>query len=305
MSCVRTILLAGAAAIVSTSALSADLPPVYHQGPVVEDFGGWYLRGDIGMSNQKVKRIHNILMDDAPQFSWVDKGGFDSAPIFGIGVGYQFNNWMRFDVTGEYRGGANFHAMDRFFNPFMGVSGLMNTNEYTAVKSEWVALANAYFDLGTWWCLTPFVGAGAGFSRVTIDHYRDNNIIAGGGGVADAASKWNFAWALHAGLAYKVTPGFTVELAYRYLSLGDGITGDVINLDGTNSTIGNGTHFKDLTSHDLRLGVRWSLELDSGLPAAADLQGLTAATIRTATAREISRAAFFCAGTGRGELTVP
>ena len=63
---VRTILLAGAAAIVSTSALSADLPPVYHQGPVVEDFGGWYLRGDIGMSNQKVKRIHNILMDMLP-----------------------------------------------------------------------------------------------------------------------------------------------------------------------------------------------------------------------------------------------
>jgi hypothetical protein len=34
----------------------------------------------------------------------------------------------------------------------------------------------------------------------------------------------------------------------------------VFNIDGTNSTIGNGTHFKDLTSHDLKLGVRWSLD---------------------------------------------
>jgi opacity protein-like surface antigen len=257
---VRVILLAGAAAIVSTSALAADMPPVMYPAPPIEAFGGWYLRGDIGMSNQRVKNIHNILMDDAPQFTWVDKGGFDSAPIVGVGVGYQFNNWLRFDGTAEYRGGASFHAMDRFFNPFMGVNGLMNTNEYTAVKSEWVFLANAYFDLGTWWCLTPFVGAGVGASRVTIDHFRDNNIIASGGGVADGASKWNFAWALHAGVAYKVTPGFTVELAYRYLNLGDGITGDVINLDGTNSTIGNATTFHNLTSHDLKLGVRWSLE---------------------------------------------
>jgi opacity protein-like surface antigen len=255
---VRITLLAGAAAIVSTSALAADLPPVmYHKAPVVEEFSAWYLRGDIGMSNQKVDRIHNILMDDAPQFTWVDKGGFSSAPIFGLGVGFQLNNWLRFDATGEWRGGATFQAMDRFFNTG---TDRVNTNDYTAVKSEWVLLANAYFDLGTWWCLTPFVGAGVGFSRVTIDHFRDNNIIEGGGGVADAASKWNFAWALHAGLAYRVTPGFTVELAYRYLNLGDGITADVFNIDGTNSTIGNGTTFHGLTSHDLKLGVRWSLD---------------------------------------------
>ena len=33
--------------------------------------------------------------------------------------------------------------------------------------------------------------------------------------------KWNFAWAAHAGLAYKVNPGLTVELAYSYMDLGD------------------------------------------------------------------------------------
>jgi hypothetical protein len=29
--------------------------------PVVEDFGGWYLRGDIGISNQKVSSLSNAL----------------------------------------------------------------------------------------------------------------------------------------------------------------------------------------------------------------------------------------------------
>jgi opacity protein-like surface antigen len=32
-------------------------------------------------------------------------------------------------------------------------------------------------------------------------------------------STWNVAWALYAGSTYKVTPGLTLELAYRYLIL--------------------------------------------------------------------------------------
>ena len=74
----------------------------------------------------------------------------------------------------------------------------------------------------------------------------------------DNVSKWNFAWAAHAGLAYKVTPNFTVELAYRYLDMGDGLTGDLRRFDGTN-TINNPMTFKNITSHDLKLGVRWDL----------------------------------------------
>ena len=40
---------------------------------------------------------------------------------------------------------------------------------------------------------------------------------------------------MHAGLAYRVTPNFTVELAYRYLDMGDGLTGDLRTFDGTNN----------------------------------------------------------------------
>ena len=75
---------------------------------------------------------------------------------------------------------------------------------------------------------------------------------------ATTSSKWNLAWAVHAGLAYKVTPNFTVELAYRYLDMGDGLTGDLRTFDGTNNII-NPMTFKNITSHDLKLGVRWDL----------------------------------------------
>ncbi len=63
---------------------------------------------------------------------------------------------------------------------------------------------------------------------------------------------------MHAGVAYKVTPGFTVELAYRYLDMGNGLTGDLRTFDGTNA-INNPMTFKNITSHDLKLGVRWDL----------------------------------------------
>ena len=76
----------------------------------------------------------------------------------------------------------------------------------------------------------------------------------------DNVSKWNFAWALHAGVAYKVSPNFTVELAYRYLDMGDGLTGDLRTFDGAPNRLVNPTTFKDLTSHDLKLGLRWNFD---------------------------------------------
>ena len=142
--------------------------------------------------------------------------------------------------------------------------GGVGTDTYHATKQEWVVLGNAYVDLGTWWCMTPFIGAGVGGARVAINNFTDQGIANNGFGAlpglatGDSVAKWNFAWALHAGVAYKVTPGFTVELAYRYLDMGNGLTGDLRTFDGTNN-INNPMTFRSITSHDLKIGVRWDL----------------------------------------------
>ena len=262
MRSVKTLVAAGAATLLSSAAFAADMaiapPPQMYAPPVVEDFGGWYLRGDIGFSNQRVERLNNAL--DVTTTSSVQNLGFNTAGIFGLGVGYKINNWFRADVTGEYRGNSQFFGTDRITFP-----GGVGTDTYHATKSEWVVLANAYVDLGTWWCVTPFIGAGIGGARVGIANFTDVGIANLGGGAlpslafGDNVSKWNMAWALHAGLAYKVTPNFTVELGYRYLDMGDGLTGDLRTFDGTNNLV-NPTTFKNITSHDLKLGVRWNLE---------------------------------------------
>ena len=114
MRSVKSFIAAGAATLLSSAAFAADMaiaPPPY-AAPVVEDFGGWYLRGDIGFSNQRVKAKNGI-----PYSSIVVAGAgqwFDTAGIFGVGVGYRFNNWFRADVIGQYRGKSNFHSTDRF-----------------------------------------------------------------------------------------------------------------------------------------------------------------------------------------------
>jgi opacity protein-like surface antigen len=257
---VKVVAFVAVAALFTTAARAADMPqlmpPPY--SPPIEEASGWYLRGDIGMSNQRVKSLFNVLYDTATSVDTVQKD-FDSAPFFGVGIGYQFNNWLRFDVTGEYRGKANFHGLD-----IVRSGGATLTDEYRASKSEWLVLANAYVDLGTWYSFTPFVGAGIGASYNTISNFLDVcTTVSGcpGGSVAfaDSASKWNFAWALHAGIAYKVNSNLSLEFAYRYVSLGDAVSGDIKAFDGTNN-VNNPMEFRGITSHDLKFGARWLLE---------------------------------------------
>lgn len=253
-------LFVAAAAAVSAIpgvAFAADLP-IALPPPIVE-FGGWYLRGDIGFSNQQVSHLSNAL--EANLITQSQHGDFSSAGIYRLGAGYQVNNWFRADVTGEYRGNSAFHGYE--INTFSNGGVLTNGfNQYTATKSEWLVLGNAYVDLGTWWCITPFIGAGIGGARVTIADYTDVGQTNPGGpssAFGDTASRWNLAWALHAGLAYKISPGLTAELAYRYVDLGKGITGDVVTYTGTNA-IYNPTTFKDITSHDVTIGLRWAID---------------------------------------------
>lgn len=252
-------------------AFAADIIPDPIPVQPAPAFGGWYLRGHIGMTNQALDNLDIDLYRDPSIAShgWHDAGNFDSSPLFGAGIGYQFNEWFRADVTAEYRGKSDFRALD-WIN---FTDGSFQTNEYGAQKSEWLIMANAYVDLGTWWNVTPFIGAGVGAARVTIANYTDNgahnvNYDAASGGYylggavpsfanASAASQWNLAWAVHAGLAYRVNPNLTLELAYSYVNLGKGTTGPVTTY--TNFTRGVPMEFHDITSHDVKFGVRWSL----------------------------------------------
>lgn len=242
-------------------AVAADLyePPVveYEEAPP-PSYAGWYLRGHIGMSNQHFDGLDYFRYNDpAIIMTWPERGGFDSAPLFGVGVGYQVNQWLRGDLTAEYRAGSTFHALDTVLDA-ADPDNVISVNDYGGKKSEWLFLANAYADFKNSTAFTPYIGVGLGTSRNTISHFRDNNGLAGGGGYAGKDSEWNFAWALHAGVGIQATDRLTVDLGYSYVDLGDGRTGTAHNYDPALSRPNDGFKFEDLTSHDFKLGIRYA-----------------------------------------------
>ena len=265
MAILKKITLAAAAfAATAGVAGAADIiePPVYEAPPevAVVAAGGWYLRGDIGMSNQQLHGgLSNVLFADPDNFEFLDKGTFSSAPTFRGGIGYQFNNWLRADATVEYRGKASFNALDRYETVDDGNPATWDgTNEYEAKKSEWLLMANAYVDLGTWAGITPYAGFGLGASRNTISSFRDINTPNGGVAYGGQNSEWNLAWALHAGVAMDITERLTMDLGYSYLNMGDASSGDIVPFQGANA-INNPMKFEDITSHDVKFGLRYKL----------------------------------------------
>ena len=183
---VKSFLAAAAAAVISTAAWAADMPmPPPPQAPPCCQTGGWYLRGDIGIGVQTFSEFNFTQTNSA--FVWpsnwqiVQKDIQDTA-IFGLGIGYVVNNWLRVDVTGEHRNEAAFKAtgsysgLANFCNGGVGTCFDVNSGNI----SSSVFMANAYVDLGTWWCLTPFIGAGVGGAYNRISGIQDNGIISTG-----------------------------------------------------------------------------------------------------------------------------
>ena len=242
--------------LATSAARAADYsqppPPVYIQQPppMIETISeGWYLRGDIGVGiNNRYKLDYLRNPANSLDFAFVNQS-FGDTVFVGGGAGYEFNNWLRFDATVEYRANSRVYAFGQYT-----YNGGTFLDTYEGNLSSWVFLANAYADLGTWNCFTPFVGFGFGGARTTLSDFSDINPSLAGYGLGRNPSEWHFAYALHAGVAYNVTKSFKVELAYRYLDYGS-ITDTV---DCANTCNPDSFKFGSLSSHDIKLGLRWA-----------------------------------------------
>jgi opacity protein-like surface antigen len=236
--------------------------------------GGWYLRGDIGVGAQKFKEFDHVQTNQA--FVWpaswrIDQRDMGDAGFIGGGLGFQWNSWLRFDATAEYRMKTKFKAIGSYteFCP-----GGRCFDVYDGNHQATVLMANAYIDLGTWMCLTPFVGVGAGYARHTFSGFSDTGYISDGTtGFGYAANnefaEWKFAWAVHAGVAYNVTNNFKMELAYRYLNFGNVNTSVIDCANGGCSTGGGPRAYytmREFDSHDLKFGMRWMLQPEQQQP---------------------------------------
>lgn len=218
--------------------------PIIIQQPAPEFAGNWYLRGQIGYGAMGYSDFSISPLNAGDQ---VVAHSMSDAYFIGAGVGYEWNSWLRFDATVEYRFKSDLYALGTYTNPAPG------TDEYNGHLSSWVFLANAYVDLGTWDCFTPFVGAGIGFARNTISDLVDWNPASATYGKGRDTSTWNFAWALYAGVTYNVSKSFKVDLTYRYLNLGS--AEDTVDCAG--GCGGNKFEYDNIYSHDFMIAFRW------------------------------------------------
>jgi opacity protein-like surface antigen len=251
--------------VASACAQAADLlpPPPVPMEPPPQDFNGWHLRGDFGVAANQISGLRSTFTDPtvdvpAPMFNNFSIG---DAAFAGAGVGYQFNSWLRFDATAEYRTAAQYAAIQSYtdiWNPPGSVCGLDSRcyDTYHGQHSAFLFLANGYLDLGTWYGITPFVSGGVGFANNWLQNFYDVSAQpAGGFGYAQNRTQTNFAWQVGAGLAYNVTPNLKLEVAYRRTDMGRMNTG-VIHCMGTPVCPGEVQSF-NLASNDVKLGIRY------------------------------------------------
>lgn len=218
----------------ATAVMAADVPenlPPPKRSILVQPNGGWYVRGDLG-------------------YYWGQMGSAESAPGFpsptsnslgngftgGIGAGYK-SEWLRTDVTLDYTA------------PMKYKGTIVSTDDTSAKVSAFTALFNGYLDLGTWYSATPYIGAGAGVSRLRTSDYASTAAPPFSGDTSN--TQWKFTWAAMGGVGYAVAPNMMVDVGYRYINFGDVTT--------ASDSFGAMT-LKNLAAHEVRVGVRWSFD---------------------------------------------
>jgi opacity protein-like surface antigen len=285
--------LAAAVWVAGGIAQAAELPPVPALPPLsqtAEAFGGWYLRGDIGAG---LAATPGLEIEPSPVAAGVSRGLLSSAAVqsfanttlsatavLDAGLGYAFNPWLRVDGTLEYRTGANLRSIYSISDPAAPAFGgpFHETDVVRAGLSSLVALANAYVDLGEYWGVTPFIGAGIGVADNALSSVSDQRFGSAPGLSAASLSngeKASFAWALMAGLDYNLSANLKLELSYRYLNLGSVATGGsncpagasltaAACFGGAASTIASR---RSLASNDIRIGLIWLVGAAEPAPA--------------------------------------
>lgn len=243
-----------------------DIPAVQLPQTKVEFGTGWYVRGDIGVTRlpsldvatPTLPTSASFLPPPAPNLSFRD--GSKAGYVASLGAGYSFNKWFRGDVifdfhepittTSQSGNGAVFcptgvsypnmvtnpDGSITYGNPSYANGGC--TGNYRAHLDSYDVLVNGYVDLGTWYRVTPYVGAGIGLS---FGHYQQSSTYIQANNSPYMASfadpkfmttftfnydrsgsgtYYNFAYALMAGVAIDIYDHTKLDVGYRYLNVG-------------------------------------------------------------------------------------
>ncbi len=238
----RMFLVAATALAATTVAQAADLDPPVIPAPelIPQKLGGWYLRGDIGV---------DFFTDPDVRFHALEFEHEELRPalMVGVGAGYEFNQYLRADLTVDYRG-TDFNGK----TPCYAACGFAFTQE-NAELNIFTGMANIYLQAGTYYGFTPYIGGGIGFAYVDLSEYAGFN-PNGTTNTFNDNDATNFAWNVTAGASYAFSERLALDANYRYLDFGDISTGG----DPAGNFAGS-VDIEDITAHEVRVGLRYYL----------------------------------------------
>ncbi len=238
MSRLRMSAFVGVALTQATGAMAADVPNIlpppaeeWQAPPLIDPNSGWYLRGEVGYNWGRLDGAESAFGYTDPTDSSLGDG-----VMFGVGAGFK-SQWLRTDFTVDYS------------LPLKYQGTIATLGDVTAKISAVSGLFNGYIDLGTWYNITPYIGAGTGAAYLRAFDYTSTLAPPFSGDTTH--TQWNFSWAVMAGFGYVVTPHLMVDLGYRYIDFGD--------VQTANDSFGSMT-FQNVAAHEVRLGLRWSFD---------------------------------------------
>jgi opacity protein-like surface antigen len=238
MRVLKAFAIAALGGLAAAPAGAADMPeswlPELKKQIYTDLVSGWYVRADIGYSMQSISSV------EVPA-NFVQSWGLQNAVTLGLGGGYKYH-WFRADVTVDYANRGKFHA-DTPATP----------SYYTGKLDSFTILANAYLDLGTWGGLTPYVGAGIGTTHLRTHEFTNITVIEPNESISDS-TRWNLSYAGMAGVTFRFAPNLILDVGYRYLKLGDAVSGPEPPLYTDHY------YLRDLKAHEIRVGLRLMLD---------------------------------------------
>lgn len=239
----------------------------------VEMGTGWYLRGDLGYSAETrgAATHYNVFDSTVPQYltEAYDSSSLSKDWSAGLGLGYAFTDFFRGDLTADFSEGR-FSGSTTSTSPCPGAPSGECSSVHEQDYSQFNLMANVYLDLGTVARFTPYVGAGAGMSKVAWREMTNNPLCINAPGNACGATppgsvahpeedSWRFTYALMAGVSYNISDDLKLDVGYRYSKTESGPQYGYDTTSAGAGAVGASAHDNGFERHEIRAGLRYAL----------------------------------------------
>ncbi len=177
---------------------------------------------------------------------------FDPGAAAQASIGFGFGNGLRIEAEGDY---TDNHVHGTVYAP---VYGSFKAGGY---EQQYGGFGNVLYDLPFALRVRPYVGLGAGYQEVELDHINAYSFEAGNRGRAAPITRGNFAYQAIAGLALPLpVVGLSLTAEYRFI----GVLSPAPYYRGTAYDFETGAYqrehatFSNIFDNEIMLGLRYA-----------------------------------------------